>query len=143
MTSPSLRGCPAARVAGHIAAFLGSGALATLANLAAYAVLERCGFPVALSTALAWAVAVAVAFVSSRLWVFPDSGADPRPPAPQLARFAASRLLTGVLEVLAMCVLVDAMSAPSLPAKLAVSVAVSVLNYALSRVFVFRGFRLG
>jgi putative flippase GtrA len=86
-----------------------------------------------LATALAYLVAFAISFVLSREWVFPDAGNMRR----QITRYCvlvAGVLLMTVLGVQALVWL----ALPYLIAKLLVSGVVAVVNYVVSRWWVFR-----
>ena len=86
-----------------------------------------------LATALAYLVAFGVSFVLSREWVFPDSGDMRRQAYRYCVLVAGVLLLTvfGVEEVVRLGV-------PYLVAKVLVSGVVAVVNYVVSRWWVFR-----
>jgi putative flippase GtrA len=86
-----------------------------------------------LATALAYLVAFAMSFVMSREWVFPEAGNMRR----QIVRYCvlvAGVLLMTVLGVQALVWL----TMPYLIAKVLVSGVVAVVNYVVSRWWVFR-----
>jgi putative flippase GtrA len=91
-----------------------------------------------LATALAYLVAFAISFVLSREWVFPDTGGMRR----QIYRYCwlvAGVLLLTVLGVQALVWL----GVPYLAAKVVVSGVVALVNYVVSRWWVFRAAPVG
>jgi putative flippase GtrA len=86
-----------------------------------------------LATALAYLVAFGVSFVLSREWVFPDSG-DMRRQAYRYGVLVAGVLLLTVFGV----VEVARLGVPYPVAKVLVSGVVAVVNYVVSRWWVFR-----
>lgn len=100
-----------------------------------------------------WIAAVLFAFFTNRKWVFTDADRN-RPVYKQLPVFAGGRVLTFVLDylityfgALALCALLPALSSVSLlgrawnlneiAAKLAAAVVVIIVNYVISKLFVF------
>jgi|GEM_PF-956628 putative flippase GtrA len=88
---------------------------------------------VGLSTALAYLVAFAISFVLSRDWVFPDSG-DRRRQFYRYCLLVAGVLLLTVYGVKALV----SFDVQYLVAKVLVSGVVAVVNYVVSRWWVFR-----
>lgn len=123
----------------HVVAYLVFGVLTTAVNVASYALLE--GLGTAAATVAAWALAVAFAFVTNKLWVFSSPSWDAATVRRELASFVACRLATGALDLAVMLVAVDLAGLPGAPVKLASNVLVVVLNYVASRLVIFRGQR--
>lgn len=86
-----------------------------------------------LATALAYLVAFALSFVLSREWVFPDTG-DMRRQVYRYCLLVAGVLLLTVLGVKALV----SLGVQYLVAKVLVSGVVAVVNYVVSRWWVFR-----
>lgn len=93
---------------------------------------------------IAWIVAVIVAFVTNKLWVFESKSWNAKLVLKEALTFFGGRIATGILEVAAVPALVawgfDAtlFGVDGLPAKIVVSVAIVVLNYVLSKFISFR-----
>ena len=93
---------------------------------------------------IAWVVAVIVAFVTNKLWVFESKSWNAKLVLKEALTFFGGRIATGILEVAAVPALVawgfDAtlFGVDGLPAKIVVSVAIVVLNYILSKFISFR-----
>lgn len=123
----------------HVVAYLFFGVVSTIANVAAYwACDDVLGLGTAISTAAAWLVAVAVAFVTNKAWVFPSPSWDTATLRREVSSFAVCRAATGIMDLTIMVVAVDWLGLPGTPAKLASNVLVVVFNYFTSRLVVFK-----
>ena len=93
---------------------------------------------------IAWIVAVIVAFVTNKLWVFESKSWNAKLVLGEALTFFGGRIATGLLEVVAVPAFVawgfDAtlFGVDGLPAKIVVSVAIVILNYILSKFISFR-----
>lgn len=91
-----------------------------------------------------WVCAVLFAFVSNKLWVFRSKCWDKSVVLPELTKFLSSRLATGVFEMAAVPALVafglnqSIFGIAGMVSKILVSVVVVILNYILSKLFVFK-----
>lgn len=83
---------------------------------------------------LSWIAAVLFAFFTNRTWVFAGKGERL---LPEMGRFFASRLTTLGLEELILFVFVTWLSFEAMLVKILGNVLVLVLNYLLSKFFVF------
>ncbi len=91
-----------------------------------------------LANTASWLLAVLFAFVTNRVWVFRAAESGTGPFVWQLLRFYGGRLATFAVEELWLLVLVTWLCRPELPVKIAGQVVVLVLNYVVSKWFVFR-----
>jgi putative flippase GtrA len=97
-----------------------------------------------LAGAVAWIIAVSVAFVTNKLWVFRSKSWNARRTVSEALTFFGGRLATGLLEIVAVPALVgrgfDAklFGVDGLPAKILISVVIVILNYILSKFISFR-----
>lgn len=122
-----------------IIAYVFFGVLTTVINVAVYYFCyDICGMPNLLSTAAAWVVAVAFAFVTNKLFVFESRSWHGIQPLKEAAGFVGCRLSTGVAEMLIMYVFVDRLQFSGTVMKLISNVIVIILNYVLSKLLVFR-----
>ena len=93
---------------------------------------------------IAWIVAVIVAFVTNKLWVFESKSWNAVLVLKEALTFFGGRIATGLIEVVAVPALVawgfdvTLFGVDGLPAKIVVSVAIVVLNYILSKFVSFR-----
>lgn len=129
-------------------AYLFFGGVTTAVNVAVYALLHvALDVHSDIANVVAWAVSVAVAYVTNRIWVFRSHtrGADM---LRELGAFVAGRLLTGLMDQGIMHLATQVIGPRLIPeagrklwdmgVKLASNVLVIVLNYVFSRVFIFK-----
>ena len=99
---------------------------------------------VLLANALSWLCAVLFAYVTNKLWVFESKSWEMRVVWPELAKFFSSRAATGVLELVGVPLLTAVglnqpiLGVEGMLAKVIVTVVVVILNYVLSKLFVFK-----
>jgi putative flippase GtrA len=123
----------------EIGAYLVFGVLTTVVNIGVYAALTRVThIPYLWSNAIAWAVAVAFAFVTNKLWVFESRSMHPAVVAYEAGTFLLSRLASGLLDTGMMFAMVSIAHMPDVLAKVLVNVVVVLANYVLSKLIVFR-----
>ena len=96
------------------------------------------------ANAMAWLAAVIFAFVTNKLWVFQSKSWAGNVLLPELGKFLSSRVATGVFEMVAVPALValglnqTILGIEGMVSKVLVSVVVVILNYILSKLFVFK-----
>lgn len=119
--------------------YLVFGVLTTVVN---YIVYLPCYNILALSSSvsnvIAWAVAVAFAYVTNKPFVFHSHDWSAKTVIPELTKFIGTRLGSGGLETLILLVAVDWLGMNGNLWKLLTSVLVVVLNYVGSKLLVFR-----
>lgn len=93
---------------------------------------------------ISWLVAVTVAFVTNKLWVFESRSWEGALVRTEALTFFGGRVATGLLEIIAVPTLVGwgfdftLFGVNGLPAKILVSLVIVVLNYILSKFVSFR-----
>lgn len=136
----------------EIIMYLIFGVLTTLVSWGSYALFEIVfgtfihGTIVLSSVAnvLSWIVAVLFAFITNKLWVFESKSFKSAVLIKELVSFVGSRLATGVLEWIGVPLLMliglnqSIFGIEGMLAKVVVSVIVVILNYILSKLFVFK-----
>lgn len=122
-----------------ILAYLFFGVLTTLVNyivyLPCYNLLQ---LSASLSNVIAWAAAVAFAYVTNKPFVFKSYDWSAKTVLPELTKFVGSRVLSGALETAIIFVTVDLLCWNGNVMKLITSVLVVVLNYVASKLLVFK-----
>lgn len=114
------------------------GVLTTLLNMMIYFVcyqswhISNIG-----STAAAWAVSVVFAFVTNKQYVFDSRKWSLGASLSEGIKFAGGRLGTGAAEVFLMYLTVDLLGFPGLIMKAGANVLVIVLNYVISKKWIF------
>ncbi len=99
---------------------------------------------ITLSGVISWVIAVAVAFVTNKLWVFESKSWEGRLVCREALTFFGGRIFTGLLEIIAVPAFVSwgfnmkLFGIDGLPAKILISVAIVILNYILSKFISFR-----
>ncbi len=113
------------------------GGITTVVNFSIYYLLyEICGLHYLFINWIAWAAAVVFAFFPNRILVFRSQ--QKLHIGRQFISFASSRLTTFLIEEGLLWLSVDILHGSKTWMKLWVSVLVVVLNYVLSKIFVFR-----
>ena len=122
-----------------ILAYLVFGVLTTVVNylvyLPCYNLMEMSA---AVSNVIAWAVAVAFAYLTNKPFVFRSHDWSAKTVVPELTKFVGSRIASGALETGIIFLTVDLLAWNGNVMKLVTSVIVVVLNYIASKLLVFR-----
>ena len=104
-----------------------------------YFALYNMGYSVVFSQTMSWAAAVLFAVITNKLFVFQSTSLKLSRLFSELVSFVACRLFTGILTIAGMELMVNGLGWSNLFGKIAVSVLSLVLNYILSKLFIFRG----
>ncbi len=121
-----------------ILSYLFFGVLTTLVNYAVYLPLHNwLQLSAALSNAIAWAAAVAFAYLTNKPFVFKSHDWAMKTVLPELAKFVSCRVGSGLLETAVLFVFVDRLGMDGNLWKLVTSVLVVILNYVASKLLVF------
>ena len=122
----------------EIILYLIFGFLTTVVNYVSYFALTRVfGIGLVPSNIIAWLFAVMFAYITNRKWVF-ESKTRGAKVLLEIGSFVAARIFSGVVDTVAMVVLVERLSVNDLIAKVLVSVLVIILNYILSKLVIFK-----
>lgn len=120
------------------------GGMTTVVSWGTYSLFVLLGASVFWANAGSWVCAVAFAFVTNKLWVFRSKSWESSVLFPELSKFLSSRVATGIFEMAAVPALValglnqTIFGIDGMVSKVLVSVAVVILNYILSKLFVFK-----
>ena len=120
------------------------GGMTTVVSWGSYSLFVLLGTGVFWGNVGSWVCAVTFAFVTNKLWVFQSKSWSGTVVFPELGKFLSSRVATGVFEMVAVPALVaiglnqTIFGIDGMVSKVVVSVAVIVLNYVLSKLFVFK-----
>ena len=122
-----------------IVTYLIFGVLTTLVNYAVYLPLYNyAGLSAAASNLIAWIAAVAFAFVTNKPFVFGSHDWSAKTVLPELLKFVGCRVGSGLTETAILFVAVDLLAWNGNVWKLVTSVLVVILNYAASKLLVFK-----
>ncbi len=115
-----------------------AGVATTVVNFLAYHLFcNIIGIPNLIANAIAWVIAVAFAYVVNARWVFRDKSENATDESKKIVKFFGARFATFLVEEAGMFVLVDLLHGPNMIMKAMVAVAVIILNYIFSKLFVF------
>lgn len=91
-----------------------------------------------IANVISWIIAVTFAFFTNRVWVFaaPTKGINEF--VKQAISFYAGRLVTLGIEEIILLVFITLLRFPSMLVKIVAQVLVIILNYVISKVFVFK-----
>ena len=122
-----------------IISYLFFGVLTTAVNyliyLPCYNLLH---FSASVSNVIAWAFAVAFAYLTNKPFVFKSHDWSAKTVVPELTKFVGSRIVSGVLETAIIFVTVDVLGWNGNVMKLVTSVLVVIFNYVASKLLVFK-----
>ena len=91
-----------------------------------------------IANALAWVFAVLFSYITNKRWVFRVSTPTKTAALVQMFAFFSGRFFTLIIEETIIFVFITMLSYPSMWVKLAAQVVVVVLNYIISKLFVFK-----
>lgn len=112
------------------------GAITTLINTVAYWMLYYVAdVSNTISNIISWILAVVFAYITNKIWVFEKGN---KSTLKEATEFFASRISTGVLDIIIMYVAVELLYLEGGIIKIISNVIVIILNYLLSKLFVFR-----
>ena len=115
------------------------GVLTTVINIAVYGIFYSVlGVSNVISNIIAWVISVLFAFITNKLWVFESKSFDFKVFMKELGSFTVCRVATGVLDLGIMFVSVDLLKGPAMILKVASNIIVIILNYVMSKLFVFK-----
>ncbi len=115
-----------------------AGVMTTLVNfVASYLFYDCLHWNENLVTAIAWVVAVVFAYVVNKYWVFLEKKDAAAKEAVKFGKFVAGRLFTLAVEWGGIFLFVTTLQIAFWPVKLVLAVVVTVLNYVISKLFVF------
>ena len=115
------------------------GVLTTVINIGVYGVLySGLGVSNVISNVIAWVISVLFAFITNKLWVFESKSFNFKLFVKELGSFTVCRVATGVLDLGIMFVGVDLLNGPAIILKVASNIIVIILNYVMSKIFVFK-----
>lgn len=114
------------------------GVITTLINIASYKLCVLTGIVYTVSTCIAWLIAVIFAFVTNKLYVFESKNMQPCVVFKEAVSFIAARLFSGAFDLGFMILAVEIIHMDDFIAKIMSNFIVVVINYVLSKLFVFK-----
>ncbi len=119
------------------------GVLTTAVNVVTFGLLHPVmpwdeNLNVLVANAVAWVLSVAFAFITNKLFVFKSKSFAAKLFWRELASFLGARLLSLGVDELGMLLLVSGLAWNDWAAKIAMNVIVIIINYVLSKLFIFK-----
>ena len=111
------------------------GTLTTIVNIVVYFTLEYIGVNYIISNIIAWFLSVLFAYVTNRIWVFESKSPNIMK---EMVLFFSGRIFTGVLDTALLYLFVDILTLGNTFSKIAVEIIITILNYLLSKLIVFK-----
>lgn len=122
-----------------IQVYLVFGVLTTVVNYLVYLpCYNLLGLSSSVSNVIAWAVAVAFAYVTNKPFVFHSHDWSRKTVIPELSKFIGTRLGSGGLETVILLIAADWLGMNGNHWKIVTSVLVVIINYVGSKLLVFR-----
>lgn len=118
-------------------AYTVAGVLTTVVNFLSYEGLYRLGIPNLTANAIAWVIAVAFAYIVNKNNVFQSKSDNVKDEASKISKFVGARLITFVVEEGGMFLFVNVLGFYRLIVKAILAVVVIILNYILSKLYIF------
>ena len=122
----------------EILLYLLFGGLTTLVSIATFALFFALGINELIANALSWILAVLFAYVTNRTWVFSSEADTKSTVIREMASFFGGRLVTLLVEEAILAVFITWLGFPAMWVKVAAQIVVIVLNYVVSKFFVFK-----
>ena len=111
------------------------GTLTTIVNIVVYFALEFIGVNYIISNIIAWFLSVLFAYVTNRIWVFESRSPDI---LKEMTLFFSGRIFSGVLDTALLYLFIDILTLGNTFSKIAVEIIITILNYLLSKLIVFK-----
>ena len=123
----------------EILLYLFFGLISFLISVGTYALFtEVLHVNVLIANIIAWILSVSFAYISSRIWVFENTATGGKAVIAEIGKFVSGRLGTLAIEELILYIFITRMGLNSMAVKLAATIIVIILNYVISKIWVFR-----
>ena len=111
---------------------------ATLVNIIAFYLLRKGGISLIPSNCLAWFFAFVFAFITNKVFVFESKEWKTKKAIYEMISFTFARLMTLFIDTALMWFLVYKISFNDMLSKIIVNIIVIILNYVLSKFWIFK-----
>ena len=123
----------------EILLYLFFGVLTTVIGVAFYILFDTvCGINELIANIMSWVLSVTFAYVTNRIWVFESKVTERADLLKEMLDFYSGRLVSLAVEEAIIIVFVTLLQFNSTLIKIIASVVVIILNYIISKLFVFR-----
>ena len=115
------------------------GLLTTAVNLVSFDIIcNKWGVNHLIANVIAWVLAVTFAYITNNLIVFRSGIAETTKELQKIIKFFSARLVTLGLEEVGLLIFVTWLHFPNMIVKLVLGVLVIIVNYILSKLFIFK-----
>lgn len=119
--------------------YLVFGVVTTLVNLIVFALCSKLlKLPWEISNIIAWIIAVIVAFITNKTFVFESKDTRIKTLLWEICTFAFARVFSLLLEYAVLYLMIDLLSVEELISKIVVNVLVIIVNYIFSKLIIFK-----
>ena len=119
--------------------YLFFGGLSTLLNIVIFFIFNTLiKIDYQTSNVIAWIIVVIFAYITNKIWVFESKKETKSELLKETVSFFGSRLLTLGIEFILLYLFVEKFNILELVSKIIINIVVIVLNYVLSKLFVFK-----
>lgn len=118
--------------------YLVFGALATVVNIAVFALFNAVGAATLVSNTIAWIISVLFAYITNKYCVFESKTTSAKDLLREFISFVVARLATFGIETLMMLVTIDFWHWNALVMKVIANIVVIILNFVFSKLFIFK-----
>lgn len=124
----------------EIMLYLLFGVLTTIVNYVSYYLFTRyLQLDVLLANGLAWVLSVIFAYITNKIYVFQSKTTSLSDLGKEFMLFISARIGSGVFDMLIVYLFVDIFGMSDLIIKLISNVVVIIANWAISKIFIFKG----
>ena len=114
------------------------GVTTTIINVVSYALLLFVGINVQIAVVFSWLLAVIVAYLTNRVWVFNSGAVTKLELLREFISFMLARLATLVVEMVIIWFWVQLLNQDPIVWKIIDNIVVIILNYIISKLIVFK-----
>lgn len=119
--------------------YLFFGGLTMIVSIASYAICNLTfGINALIANIISWILAVLFAFYTNRIWVFQAPTKSVNDFLKQMISFCSGRIVTLIIEEAILFIFITCMHYNSVGVKIAAQIVVIILNYIISKLWVFR-----
>ncbi len=123
----------------HIILYLFFGVVSTIVNILIFALCNRIfGFNYQIANIISWIFAVAVAYVTNKIWVFESREKSKSENIREAIYFYFFRIVSLLMEMFCLYLLIDVFDIDEIVSKIVSNTLVVVANYVFSKLIIFK-----
>ncbi|NLZ35009.1 MAG: GtrA family protein [Clostridiales bacterium] len=122
----------------NIFSYIIFGIFTTIVNVVSFFCLELIGIDYKTSTIIAWVLSVIFAYITNKKYVFKSTTKSVKETTLEFSNFTLGRILSLLIDLLCMFIFIDVLNISNITSKIATNVLVVVINYFISKLFVFK-----